>query len=214
MMVMRDYLAWHEHYDDPASALSWRLGRVQAYLSDALDQRPGRVRVLSSCAGDGRDVLGVLAHRADAERVSATLLEIDPQLAARARDAARAAGLSGVQVRSVDAGTTDAYVGAVPADVVVMVGIFGNISDEDIRRTVLACPQLCAERATVIWSRGIDAGDRNDAIRAWFAEAGGRELDYAFYDEGDGSGPALGAVRYDGAPQRLVPGAKLFTFLR
>lgn len=211
---MRDYLAWHEHYDDPESALSWRLARVQAHVSDALDQRSGPVRVLSSCAGEGRDVLGVLATRADADRVSVTLLEIDPQLAARARDAALAAGLRDVQVRAVDAGTTDAYVGAVPADVVLMVGIFGNISDADIRRTVLVCPQLCGEGATLVWSRGLDAADSNDAIREWFVEAGFDELDYAFYDEGNGGGPALGAVRYDGRPQSLVPGAPLFTFLR
>jgi len=29
---MRDYLKWHDAYDDPTSDLSWRLGQVQAYI--------------------------------------------------------------------------------------------------------------------------------------------------------------------------------------
>lgn len=35
-----------------------------------------------------------------------------------------------------DASVTSAYVGAVPADLVLLCGIFGNISDADIRATV------------------------------------------------------------------------------
>ena len=59
---MKDWAAWHGRYDDPALSLSRRLGAVQARIRDALDQAgPGRIRLVSLCAGDGRDVLGVLA---------------------------------------------------------------------------------------------------------------------------------------------------------
>ena len=68
---MRDYLKWHEAYDDPASDLSWRLRQVQAYIRSALDQMDGQGTVLSLCAGDGRDVLQVLAERDDSSDIVA-----------------------------------------------------------------------------------------------------------------------------------------------
>ncbi|HEU5266623.1 MAG TPA: hypothetical protein VFU35_07975, partial [Jatrophihabitans sp.] len=68
---MRDYLAWHEGYDDAGSGLSWRLRKVQSYITALLDSRAGSLRAVSACAGDGRDLLGVLAGRADAQRVEA-----------------------------------------------------------------------------------------------------------------------------------------------
>lgn len=209
---MRDYEAWHDAYDDPESALSWRLGTVQRYLRAALDRHPGPIRVLSSGAGDGRDILGVLTERDDAQRVAVTLIEIHPAIAQRARAAAATAGLPGVEVRVADAGDTDSYVAAVPADVILLVGIFGNITDDDLRRTIAAAPRFCAPGATVLWSRGRQPDDRNVAVRTWFAAAGFAELDYAEMDRG--SLPALGAMRYTGAPQPLAIGRQLFTFLR
>ena len=69
----RDYVQWHEAYDDPGSELSRRLRAVQGYLRARLDATSGPIRVLSVCSGDGRDILGVLADRADRERVSGVL---------------------------------------------------------------------------------------------------------------------------------------------
>ncbi|MEP6852306.1 MAG: class I SAM-dependent methyltransferase family protein [bacterium] len=212
---LRDYDAWHGDYDDPASGLSWRLRTVQRYIKDVLDERDPPLRVLSVCAGDGRDVIGVLAERADAARVHATLLEIHPAIAERARRSAAAAGLSGrVDVRTVDAGDSDAYLTLPPADLVLLVGIFGNISDEDLQRTIVASAELCADRAAVLWSRGRGRTlvDRNDAVRAWFRAAGFTELDYAVSDRGHR--PALGRVRYDGPQRPLQPGQRWFTFRR
>ena len=212
MTHLRDYDDWHRHYDDPDSALSWRLHRVQAALHTALDRSSGPCRVLSSCAGDGRDVIGVLRERSDADRVSAVLAELHPGLAERARDAAAAAGLTDFEVRTVDAGRSDAYAGAVPAEIVLLVGIFGNISDDDLWRLLAFAPQLCAPGATLLWSRGLDGSDRNDQVRVRLADAGFTELDYATSGGDDQS--ALGVVRYDGSPVALQPGQPLFTFLR
>ncbi len=212
MTGLRDYEEWHRPSDDPGSSLSWRLRRVQAHVSDALDQRSGPVRVLSACSGDGRDVIGVLAGRPDADRVRAVLLELHPGIAEQARVAATAARLPGVEVRTVDAGMTDAYAGAVPADLVLLVGIFGNISDEDLWRTIDAAPQLCAPGATLLWSRGRNQADLNTEVRARFAAAGFSELVYETLEQ-DGM-PALGVVRYAGPPVDLMPGRRLFTFLR
>lgn len=209
---LRDYEQWHRAYDDPGSGLSWRLQTVQMYLREALDRHPGPVQVLSTCSGDGRDLLGVLSERRDADRVRATLIELHPGIAQRAREAAAAAGLAHVEVRTADAGHSDSYEGAVPADLVLMVGIFGNISDTDLDRTIKTAPQFCRPGATLVWSRGRDRDDRNDEVRGWFAAAGFFELDYVSRDAG--SRPALGAMRYDGEPQPLATGRQLYTFWR
>jgi hypothetical protein len=208
---LRDYREWHRAYDDPGSSLSWRLQTVRGFIEAALDRHPGKIRILSACAGEGRDVLGVLARRNDARRATATLIEVDPTIAASARRAA-AATEAQVEIRIADAGYTDAYVGAVPADLLLLVGIFGNISEADVRSTIAAAPQLCRPGATLLWSRGRDREDLNDLIRAWFAAAGFTEVDYATLEQG--SRPAVGVVRYVGPPQPLAPGRHLFTFTR
>jgi len=222
MSGTRDYQNWHRRYDDPGSSLSWRLQRVRQHIDDALDRHPGETRVLSLCSGDGRDLLRLLAKRMDADRVSAVLMELHPELAQQARDAAATAGLTQVQVRTVDASSIDAYRGAAPADIVLMVGIFGNVADDDIWRLVAFAPQLCQPGATLVWSRGrkfgqelpgVHSGDLNDEVRAMFVAAGFSEVAYETHE--GGGRPALGVVRYAGPLVEFRPGQPpLFTFLR
>jgi hypothetical protein len=209
---LRDYQQWHQQYDDPASGPSWRLRTAQKHIRDVLAVARGPLRVLSLCSGDGRDVIEVLAERKDADRVSVTLVELHPAIAQQARDRAAAAGLQQVEVLTADAGAPDVYSAAVPADLLLLVGIFGNISNNDVLRTVRAAPQLCRAGATVLWSRGRSREDLNDGIRREFVSSGFRELDYATWEEG--GRPALGAMRYEGPPVALVPGQRLFTFVR
>lgn len=109
-----------------------------------------------------------------------------------------------------------------PADVVLLVGIFGNVADDDVYRLIEFAPQLCRPGATLLWSRGrrfsrhlpgVTAGDLNDAVRGRFAMVGFSETAYEVHD-GDGQ-PALGVVRYDGPVVELrQQRAPLFTFLR
>ena len=123
--------------------------------------------------GEGRDLLGVLADHPRRADVIGRLVELDPELAATA--AAHAP--PGVDVVCGDASTTSAYAGAVPADIVLACGIFGNISVEDIHHTVETLPQLCAAGATVIWTRHRRPPDLTIDIRRWFADGrlrGGR----------------------------------------
>lgn len=211
-MTLRDYQEWLHHYDDPSSSLSWRLRTVQAWLSAELDARPGPLKVLSVCAGDGRDIIDVLGARVDADRVRVVLLEAHPDIADQARDRAAAADVADLTVRICDAADTASYGDAVPADLVLLVGIFGNISHSDISRTIATAPQFCSPGATLIWSRGRDRDDLNDRIRAEFADAGFTELAYAESDLR--SRPALGSVRYDGPSVPLDSEQHLFTFWR
>ena len=73
------WVQWHERYEDPDSGLSRRLRLVRRHVAEALDTAaPGPVRVLSLCAGEGRDLLGVLPGHPRREDVTATLVELEP----------------------------------------------------------------------------------------------------------------------------------------
>ena len=75
--------------------------------------------MVSACAGQGHDLLGVLTIRADANRVRATLLEYDERNVAAARATVDETALRNVAVVRANAGDRAAYDGAVPADLVV-----------------------------------------------------------------------------------------------
>jgi len=107
----------------------------------------------ASALGKGADVLPVLAEHDPGRRVRALLVELNPILSRRARATAAVLGLAGVEVRTADAGTTDTYLDMPPADVLVAFGVFGNISVDDMRRTVATLPALLAAGAIVIWTR-------------------------------------------------------------
>jgi hypothetical protein len=168
------WVGWHAAYDDPGSALSVRLRRVQAAVAEALDERPpGPVSVISLCAGQGRDVIDVVAGHGRAADVRALLVERDPALVAFARDRAAAAGVGDrVSVVEGDASLAYHYAGAVPADLILVCGVFGNISAGDVASTIGAMPSFCAPGASVIWTRHRRPPDLTPAIRTWFAEAG------------------------------------------
>jgi hypothetical protein len=165
-------VAWHAAYDDPSSSLSARLRCVRSHLSDAIDRAPaGLVNVVSLCAGQGHDVIGVLPQHPRRDDVRAVLVESDARNVALARQAAAARGLSRVEVRHADASLVAGFADALPADVLLLCGIFGNVSDRDIRRTVHTAAALCRVGATVIWTRHRRPPDLTLQIRAWFAGA-------------------------------------------
>ena len=175
---MKDWVAWHAAYDDPASSLSTRLRLVRGHLSEALDRAPpGPVRLVSLCAGQGLDVLGVLPGTRAGREVSAVLVEFDPQNAALARRGCRAGG-AGRRWRCARRTRRQGanYADAVPANVLLLCGIFGNVSDADIQRTAQAAPALCAPGATVIWTRHRRPPDLTPRIRAWFQASGFDEV--------------------------------------
>ena len=206
-----DWDSWHERYSDPSSMLSERLRLVQRRVVDWLDSSaPDPVTVLSSCAGDGRDLLEVLGGRTDAHRVTATLIDADAANTARARAHIDRMGLERIEVRCDDAGQSDAYVGTVPADLVMLCGIFGNLTDEDVARTISIAPLLCTRNATVIWTRSRRDPDPIPTIRECFRK-------HAFTEEHldvpDDSIYSVGVHRFAGTPSQLVPGRRLFTFI-
>jgi hypothetical protein len=154
-------------------------------------------------------VIGVLAGHPRRDDVRARLVELDERNVALARQAAQAAGLHGVEVLQADAGITDACAGAVPAQIVVACGIFGNITGSDIQVTVAALPSLCAPGALVLWTRHRRPPDLTPAIRSWFGEAGFREK---AFDPSPDSFMSVGAHRLAHEHGALTLGQRLFTF--
>lgn len=206
-----DWVAWHEGYDDPASGLSARLKLVKQHLAEALDRAPaGPVRLVSLCAGQGRDVIETLRDHPRGDDVSAVLVEADPVLAGQARAAAAAAGLKRVEVRTVDAGQVAGYADAVPADVLLLCGIFGNVTPAGVERIVTAAPALCAPGATVLWTRNRRPPDLTPQIRGWFSAAGFDELAFGAPESSPYTGVGAAVLR-DGAGAAL-PAGPLFRF--
>jgi hypothetical protein len=204
-----DWYAWHHDYDDPATALGRRLAAVQVQIRAALDAAPpGPLHAISLCAGQGRDLIGVLARHPRGADVVARLVELDPRNAGAARRAAGLAGLPGVEVVTGDAALTSYYAGMVPAYLVLVCGVFGNMTDEDVRRTVGYCDQLCAHGGTVVWTRGRWPPDLMPQICDWFAARGFERLWVS--DPANGWGAA--AHRFTGTPAPLERDARMFTF--
>lgn len=207
-----DWAAWHDRYEDPCSSLAARLRIVQGFIRHFLDARSDREsRVVSLCAGKGLDLLGVLRSYPANELVRGRLVESDVDLAIAARDVAETAGLENLEVVVADAGWTDSYVGAVPADLIIACGIFGNISDHDVETTVRAMPSFCSQGGAVIWTRHRREPDLTPAIRRWFGESGFAEQ--AFTSPGIDSF-AVGVHTLEAPGVALTAGRQLFTFTR
>lgn len=205
-----DWRTWHDDYDRPGTWMARRLEAVRTQIRTALDSSPsGPLSVVSLCAGQGRDLLEVLADHPRRDQVHARLVELDPRNTALAEARARAAGLHQVDVVTGDASLTDHYQGMVPADLVLVCGVFGNIVDEDIERTVDTCTRLCRSGGTVVWTRHRGAPDRVPRICEWFETRG---FERQWLSE-PGAGFGVGVHRFTGEPRPLDPGARMFTFV-
>ncbi|MDP9181793.1 MAG: SAM-dependent methyltransferase [Actinomycetota bacterium] len=206
---MTDWRAWHLGYDDPSSPLSVRLTAVQDQIRAWLEVAPARqLRVLSACSGLGLDLRGVLDGHPRRDDVAGRLVELDPELAARSRQLLAEAGVRAVEVVERDAGDTTSYASWVPADLLLLCGVFGNVSDADIQNTAANAARLCSPGATVIWTRHRRAPDLTPAIRQWWVEAGFEEITFVSHGT---DAPSVGACRLVAEPLPFKE-MRLFTF--
>jgi hypothetical protein len=84
----------------------------------------------------------------DHTALSALLVEQDSTLADDAATTALRLGLGRVSVVVGDAGETATFAHDVPADLILLCGIFGNISEDDIATTIKATPAMLNAGAT------------------------------------------------------------------
>jgi hypothetical protein len=207
-----DWIAWHGAYEDESSSLARRLVVVKRFIAAALDAAaPGPIRVVHLCAGDARDLIGVASDHPRSRDVVGRIVEFDPDLAAIARRSAQDAGLTGLEVMTGDAGDPCAYEGATPADLVLACGVFGNIVDEDIARTIAFFATMCSPDARVIWTRGrLPSNDFTPTIRAWFGNHDFNELAFVAPDDAMFS---VGVHLFVGPRRETTPDRRLFSFV-
>lgn len=207
-----DWQEWHQGYADPTSSLSARLAVVRQRIGEALDALgPRCTRILSLCAGDGRDLLPELAARPEVD-ADVLLVELDPSLADRGGQRAADLGLRRVRVEVADAGARPSFADVLPVDLLLLCGIFGNVADEDIRATLDSARSMVAPGGFLVWTRGrFTDVDLRPAVRRWTVEAGFTEVAY----DGDPAPYGVGLYR---APSDLAPAPdlpeRLFTFIR
>lgn len=207
--VGKDWIKWHSDYDDPASALSERRRQVTELIRRSLDvMGPAGGRVLSLCCGDARDLTDALREHDRRDDVTGVVVELNPLLARAAQENLRSLDV-GIEVITGDAGDLAGFQHVLPVDLLLLVGIFGNVSDSDVENTIKAVPALCLAQATVIWTRHRRPPDFTPSIRRWFDSAGCEALDFVSPGEGQF---AVGRERVVRNALHREIGRRLFTF--
>lgn len=209
-----DWNAWHRGYDtDPA--LQARLRVVSDQIAQALEASPaGPIRVISVCAGDGRDVIGALRQHPRRADVTAWLLDHHAESLVRGRTDAAQAGLA-AQLRFIetDAALGVSYNGVAPADVLIISGFLGHLHVSNVPSFLAALPMLCRPGGRVIWSRHLrlNQGATQVPVIRRLLEA--QAFHEVRYEEASQGGFAVGSAQFVGATQPLDPARVLFKFI-
>ncbi len=208
----KDWYEWHDLYKTEPK-LQQRLAIVQEFIAYSLNaSADGAIRVVSVCAGDGRDLLGTLENHPRKHDVSARLVELNPQLVERGRETIKSLGLA-KQIEFVNGDATIAanYVGAVPADIVIVCGVFGNLTDErELNRLLDNLSFLSKQGAFVIWTRGHSQGvAHSDNVRQILRASQFAEVNFQLTATGD---MGVGLHRYIGENLLQPKEEQLFVF--
>jgi SAM-dependent methyltransferase len=208
-----DWAKWHRGYDS-WPPLQARLDAVREQIADALSVCSNRrVRIISLCAGDGRDIIGALVTHPRRKDVSAVLIETNTDLVAQGEAAVAHFNLSPhVRFLCADATLSDTYMSIARADIVLVAGVLGNVREADEGRLVQSLRCLCQPGGTVIWTRNVLSRDGEHAverIRELLNDAGFRENTLTRTAP---SGFIVGTYTFHGDSQPLSPSMKLFEF--
>jgi SAM-dependent methyltransferase len=210
---MKDWQKWHEHYNITESPLSQRLSLVQSAIRQCLPENPvPNYTILDICAGNGRDLLDVLDTYEYKNSLRGCLIELDPRLAEEMQEHAQAANMPrSLKIIQGDASQTYAYSDSIPADLILVCGVFGNISDIDVVKTIQNLPKLCKEGTRVIWTRHRRAPDRTNIIRALFRENGFSEVVFTSTND---SAYGIGVHTFNSSAPSIGENATMFNFIK
>ncbi|MEX2306169.1 MAG: class I SAM-dependent methyltransferase [Pirellulales bacterium] len=191
-----------------------RLESVQKHLAECLAIAPqGPVRIISICAGDGRDVIGVLRTHPRVADVKAWLVELNPESVALGMRQATSAGLeSRITFLNQDATVYETYKNIAPADIVLACGVWGHVPPEGRVTLVRALAALCKPGGTVLWSRGVSKGmHRLDAVESLFLSPSWEKVALNLTPDNQW---AVAIHRYCGPPRELPNSGQIFHFQR
>lgn len=191
-----------------------RLRVVQDHIAECLDRAErGPVRVVSICAGDGRDVVGVLETHERREDVSAWLVELDPK-SVEAGIAARDATNLKKQVTFVLGDATDfaTFKNILRCDIVVVCGVWGHVPPEERLRLVQALGKFCKPGGFVVWSRRMDRGQFRFAdVQSLFESNSFERVNESVTSDGKW---AVCTHRYIGTTADVPTSGRIFNFKR
>ena len=209
---MKDWNSWHIHYDDPNSDLALRLKVVQEQISKILPGKlQSRFQIIDICAGDGRDLIPVLAKHPNSSLISSLLVEVDKTLSEASKELALKLNVSNVTLEISDASLCMVYKDVIPADLILLCGVFGNISDTDVKNTISNLSMLCKLGTKIVWTRNRREPDATPKIRKLFIDNGFKELEFIAPDNNTYS---IGVSEFKGTPKPFDSNVRLFTFIR
>ena len=191
-----------------------RLETVQKHLAECLDiAPPGPLRIVSICAGDGRDVIGVLRSHARREDVTAWLVELSPESVAHGICQATSAGLeSRVTFLNEDATIYETYKNIAPADIVLACGVWGHVPPEGRMPFVRALASFCKPGGCMLWSRGVAKGMQHlRVVESLFSSPPWEKVALSFTPDNKW---AVAIHRYCGPPRELPDSGQIFHFQR
>ncbi len=210
--MSKDWFAWHDNYRT-RPRMRQRLQIVREYISTAINEfPPGKITVVSVCAGDSRDLIGTLFNHPRASDVYGRLVEIDSRLVEGGRSAAASAGLDGqLEFICGDATLSSVYQGVVPADLVLVCGVFGNVPETELPRLIQSLQYLCKTNGLMIWTRDLltDGENRLAVIRELLQSGAFEEVSFKMTPMGN---MGVGMHRYLGAGLPLPDDDELFVF--
>ncbi|MBW4426500.1 MAG: class I SAM-dependent methyltransferase family protein [Nostoc desertorum CM1-VF14] len=208
----KDWYEWHDLYNTEPK-LQQRLEIVQEYIAYSLNALPsGSIRVVSICAGDGRDLLGTLKNHPRRNDVYARLVELNPQLVERGRATIESLGLAKqIEFINGDATLSANYLEAVPADIVIVCGVFGNLAEEaELNRLLDNLSFLSKPGAFIIWTRGHSNGiPYSDNVRKILSASSFEEVNFKLTDTAN---MGVGLHRYLGENLPKPKEQQLFVF--
>lgn len=208
-----DWTDWHEQYETSLILLA-RLRIVREQIRATLDEcGPGPIRIVSICAGDGRDVIGALSDHPRRGDVTASLLDTHAPSLDRGRAAARAAGLERrLEFLCSDATLGASYRGIVPADLVIVSGVLGHQSNAGIRRFLENFPMLCKSGGSVIWNRHLVTNEGAKDVVEIREHLRRLDFEEAHFSVTSRNGFAVGRSRFRGAVDPFDPQREIFEF--
>ena len=207
-----DWFAWHDYYRTKPR-MRQRLQIVREYISTCLNAcPPGKIGVVSVCAGDGRDLLGALLDHPRASDVYARFVELDSRLVECGRAAAESTELAEqLEFVNGDATLSSVYEGVVPAHLVLVCGVFGNVPETELPRLIQSLGFLCKPGGFIVWTRELseNTDHRLSLVRELLRKSAFEEVSFKMTSTGN---MGVGTHRYLGQAMALPKNQKLFVF--